>query len=332
MEYKDYYEALGVDKSASDEEIKNAYRKLAKKYHPDLHPNDEKAAEKFKEINEAYQVLGDKEKREKYDNFGSAYDFTGGQNFDPRDFGFSGFGNDGGTSYSYSTGGSGDFSDFFNLIFGQGFGGGGGRESVHFSNQGTGGSGGVFSGMGDRGSFRDIFGRKGSQYQKQPKGPSYQSDLSISMKEGFEGGQRQVQYNINGETKDVLIKWPAGIKDGQKIKVRGSKFGLNGDLYVKIHIVSTAELDGLDITKELRLYPWEAYFGKKKKVSTLDGLVNIRVPARSQAGRKIRLKGKGYRDRKGNRGDLYLKITIDNPSTLSGKAEELYKELDRTVS
>lgn len=340
MEYKDYYKTLGVEKSATDAQIKNAYRKLAKKYHPDLHPNDEKSAEKFKEINEAYQVLGDQEKRKKYDTFGSAYDFTGGQNFDPRDYGYSGFGN-GKTTYTYSTGGAGDFSDFFNLIFGQGFSqaAGKGRKTADYAKT----------------TFRDLFGQGNGQAAGQgqnpffgkgpsqgfggfqssgwPNGqtsaPSYQSDLNISLREGYQGGERTIQYQIEGKPQEILVKWPAGIKDGQQIRIRGQKFGLRGDLYVRIHLISMEKLDGLDIIQELSLTPWEAYFGKKKQIQTLDGLVSVQVPGRSRTGRKIRLQGKGYRDRQGKRGDLYLKVAINNPPDLSPEEEDLYRKLEK---
>lgn len=344
MKYQDYYKTLGVKKSASDAEIKSAYRKLAKKYHPDLHPNDEKAQEKFKEINEAYEVLGDQEKRKKYDSFGSAYDFAGGQNFDPRDFGFSGFGN-GDATYTYSTGGAGDFSDFFHLIFDQGFGQEGGQASrVHFRGTGAApgkGSANPFSGFSSgfsgKGGFRDLFGqgqgfggfRSAGWPNEKKSAPAYQSDLNISLKEGYEGGQRTVQYQVEGKTKEILVKWPAGIKDGQKIRVRGDKFGLKGDLFVKIHLITMEKLDGLDIIRDLSLTPWEAYFGKKKQIPTLDGPVSIHVPGRSQSGRKIRLQGKGYRDREGKRGDLYLKIAINNPQKLTPQQEDLYRELEK---
>ena len=121
MEYKDYYKILGVDKDASEDDIKKQYRQMAKKYHPDLNPDNEEAQEKFKEVSEAYEVLGDEEKRSQYDNFGSSHNFSGGQNFDPSDFGFGG----GGRSYSYSSSAGGDFSDFFNAFFSGGGGGAG---------------------------------------------------------------------------------------------------------------------------------------------------------------------------------------------------------------
>lgn len=126
MEYKDYYKILGVDEKASQDDIKKAYRKLAKKYHPDLHPDDEKSQDKFKEVNEAYEVIGDEEKRKQYDTFGSSQNFSNGQNFDPSQYGF------GGDSYTYTSSDGGDFSDFFNMFFG----GGGARSSSARSSSG----------------------------------------------------------------------------------------------------------------------------------------------------------------------------------------------------
>lgn len=325
MKYKDYYETLGVDRSASQEAIKKAYRKLAKKYHPDLHPDDRSNDEKFKEVNEAYEVLGDKEKRQKYDTFGSNYNFQAGQNFDPSDFGFSGFRNGGGT-YTYSTsGGSGDFSDFFDLIFGGGSGFGTGRQA---GPSGFGGSAGrkksPFADLGD------LFHRgSGGKAPGQP--PVYQSDLSLSLEEAFQGGSRSLTFNLQGQTKDILVKWPAGIKEGQKIKIRGDKQGLDGDLLLKVHIQTPYELEGLDITMDLEVLPWEAYFGGKKTIDTLHGKIKVKLPAKSRSGQKIRIPGKGYQDRKKNKGDFYLRIMIKNPDRLSPEMEKQYKDAMKGV-
>lgn len=314
MKYKDYYETLGVDRSASQEAIKKAYRKLAKKYHPDLHPDDRSNDEKFKEVNEAYEVLGDKEKRQKYDTFGSNYNFQAGQNFDPSDFGFSGFRNGGGT-YTYSTsGGAGGFSDFFDLIFGGG--------------QGAGPGG--FAGSGGRGSspfgnLGDLF-HQGGRTKAQRRPPAYQSDLPLSLEEAFGGGSRTLAFTIQGVHKDILVKWPAGIKEGQKIKVNGEKQGLDGDLLLKVHIQTPYELAGLDIIMDLEVLPWEAYFGGKKTIDTLHGKLKVKLPAKSRSGQKIRIPGKGYQDRKKNKGDLYLRIMIKNPDRLSPEMEKQYKD------
>lgn len=313
VKYQDYYETLGVNRSASQDDIKKAYRKLAKKYHPDLHPDDPTNDEKFKEINEAYEVLGDKEKRQKYDNFGSNYNFQAGQNFDPRDFGYSGFQNGGGGSYTYTTGGSGDFSDFFDLIFG-----GGGRNRDHASPFGGGSGKSPFSDLGS------LF-KRGGKAKGRKASPAYESDLPLTLEEAFQGGSRTFRFNIQSQTREVLVKWPAGIKPGQKIRVNGVKQGLDSDLLMKVDIHTPYELEGLDITMDLDLLPWEAYFGGKKTVETLYGKLKLSLPPKSQSGRKIRIPGKGYQDRKKNRGDLYLRIQIKNPDRLTPEEEAFYR-------
>lgn len=305
MEYKDYYEILGVDKKASESEIKKAYRSLAKKYHPDLHPDDEEAANKFKEVSEAYEVLSDKEKREQYDTFGSNYNFTQGQNFDPNQYGYDfsdfGFGGNGGYSYTYSTGGEGDgFSDFFNAFFG-------GRNQ-----QASG-----FSGYNRRQSPRQ----------------QYQSEISISLKEAYEGGTRDLNLNINGENKQIPLKIPAGILPGKKIKIKGEKFGLAGDLLIKINVIDEKNtLKGLDIIKETPVYPWEAALGAKKVVDTLEGKIKVNIPKGIQCGKRIRVPKKGFRDMKKNQGDLYLEIQIQNPEKITEEQEELYRKLQESFS
>lgn len=322
MEYKDYYASLGVDKSASQEEIKNAFRKLAKKYHPDLHPGDQEAQEKFKEINEAYQVLGDEEKRKKYDAFGSGYDFQGGQNFDPRDFGFKDFGN-GTYTYRTSTSGNGSgFSDFFNMFFG-----GGGSSQGGFS-----GFDDLFGGGmgGDRVHSNQWSGRQARQARPRRRQDRYETQIDISLGDAFKGGQKDMVFNLGGQERTIPIKWPAGIKDGQKIRIRGDKFGLDGNLLAKVKVHSKDRLEGLNIISKIRVYPWQAAFGSKEMVDTLDGRIKVNIPAGIHSGQRIRIPGKGYRDRKGKRGDLFLEVVIDNPKSLTPKQKKLYKDLEKS--
>lgn len=301
MEYKDYYKVLGVDKKATNDEIKKAYRKLAKKYHPDLNQGNEAASEKLKEINEAYEVLGDKDKRDKYDNFGSDYDFSGGQNFDPSHYGFSG--GNGGRSYTYtSSGDMGDFSDFFNMFFG-------GRNSEQ-----SGRTRDVFSGFGGR--------------QKQSDRQKYNTELTISLKEAYEGTTKTLYLNVNGENKKLQVKIPKGILPGKKIKTSGEKIGLDGDIYIKINIIDQEnKLDGLDIIKKVEIYPWQAVLGDKIIVETLEGKIKVNIPKGIKSGKRIRLAKKGFRDMKGRTGDLYLEIQIQNPDHLTTEQLELYKKL-----
>ena len=303
MEYKDYYKILGVDRKASDSEIKSKYRKLAKKYHPDLNPNDEEAEKKFKEVTEAYEVLGNKEKREQYDNFGSSYNFRQGENFDPSHYGFdfSNFGG-GGQTYSYTSmndqTGEG-FSDFFNMFFG-----GGGNP------------------FGSSAGFRS----GESQARQRPR---YEVDISISLEDAYHGKTKDLALNINGESKVIPIKIPKGITPGKKLRIKGERFDLDGDIYAKINIIdSKKKLDGLDLIQRIELTPWDAALGTDYKVETLEGpTINVKIPKNIKAGKKIRIPGRGFRDLKDHKGDLFLEIAIDNPNTLTDEQLELYEKL-----
>ena len=303
MKYKDYYEILGVSKNADEKEIKSAYRKLAKKYHPDLHQGDEAAAEKFKEVSEAYEVLSDKDKRKKYDTFGSNYDFSSGYDFDPSQYG-----------YTYTTGGSGaDFSDFFETIFGSSRSGKGGNFSGGFN-------------------INDIFG----DFSSKSKGRSankarnkFESELSISIKEAYEGITKNVSLTYNKKEYQVAVKIPKGITRDKKVKVKGEKFGLPGDILFKINIRDEKDLvlDGLDITKTENIYPWDAALGGSKTVETLDGKLKLKIPENFVGGNKMRIPSKGFKDLKGKVGDLYVIFNIINPKKLSDDQIKLYKEL-----
>lgn len=283
MKYKDYYKSLGVEKSSSQDEIKKEYRKLAKKYHPDLNPDDNSAQERFKEINEAYEVLGDPEKKKKYDRFGSGYDFSGGQNFDPSQHGFGGY---------TSGGGGGDFSDFFDMFFG---------------------------------------GQAGGGRSRRPQRPSYESELTISLEEGFEGTTKDITLNIGGENKTLSVKVPKGILPGKRLKVKGEKWGINGDILFKINFRNDGlnTLDGLDVTMKLNLLPWEAALGDKIMVSTLEERINVNIPKGVVSGSRIRVPKKGYKDMKGKQGNLYLEMNIVNPPELTEKEIKLYEKLKK---
>ena len=303
MEYKDYYKILEVDKSSSQDDIKKAYRRLAKKYHPDLHPDDNNAQEKFKEINEAYEVLGDEEKKRQYDTFGSNYNFSGGQNFDPSQYGFGD-----GYTYTYSSSDGGDFSDFFNMFFG----GGGSQRSSGFN-------------------INDLFGSSGGRAQRngRPSRQSYDSELNISLEEGYQGTSKKVSLNFGGENKNLTIKVPKGILPGKKLRVKGEKWGISGDILFKINFIENNKhrLDGLDIISKFDLLPWEAALGTKAIVNTLEGKIKVNIPKGIGSGKKIRIARKGYRDMKDNVGDLYIETNIVNPQKLSKEEEELYKKL-----
>lgn len=298
MEYKDYYKILEIDKNASDKEIKSAYRKLAKKYHPDLNQGDEKAQERFKEIGEAYEVLSDPKKKKTYDTFGSTGNFQGGMNFDPSQYG-----------YSYTGGSGGDFSDFFDMFFGSGTAGGQSRGGF---------------------SMSDIFGGRG-QGARRPSRPEYSTDLTISIQDAYEGTERNVSLTIGGKTVDVLVKVPAGITPGKKVKVRGEKFGIEGDILFSIRIMDgfNIRLEGLDIYKTENIYPWQAALGDKILVSTPTGRVRITVPKGAKGGMKVRLGKKGFKDLKGKTGDLFVEFNIVNPDKLTEEQIKLYKEIKK---
>lgn len=294
MEYKDYYKVLGVDKSTSQNDIKKAYRSLAKKYHPDLNPNNNKAQEKFKEINEAYEVLGDEDKKKKYDTFGSSYDFSGGQNFDPSQYG-----------YSNSASGDGDFSDFFNTFFG---GSRGSRSSRGFN-------------------INDLFG--GGGRASAPQRQSFESELNITLEEGYNGETKEISLNFGGEIKRLSIKIPKGIFPGKKLKVKGEKWGINGDIIFNIKLLDDGKnrLEGLDIISKVDLLPWEAALGSKPVVNTLSGKIKVNIQKGIVSGKRIRVPNKGYIDSNGNTGDLYIEVNIVNPPTLSDAELKLYEEL-----
>ena len=310
MEYKDYYSVLGVDKSATQNDIKKAYRKLAKKYHPDVNKDNKEAEKKFKEINEAYEVLGDEEKRKKYDTFGNHYNFQDGFDFDPSQFGF---GNN--VRYEYKTTGSSQgYSDFFNMFFGK-------DSGFDFSSFFNG-----FGGTSAGGSTR-TYSRKGEDVEAQ---------IEITLEEGYKGVEKRISLRGTNGEKKLNFKVPKGVKDGEKIRLKGQGGegiggGPKGDLILSVKIKSEGNftLEGNDIIVTLDVLPWTAALGGKMDVNTLDGRIKIKIPEGIQSDSKIRVAGKGYFDRSGRRGDLYIKIRIVNPKTITPEMKKLFKELDK---
>lgn len=309
MKYRDYYEILGVDKKSGQDEIKKAYRRLAKKYHPDAHPGDKGSEEKFKEANEAYEVLGDPEKRKKYDRFGQGAQFSNGHDFDPSQYGF---GNNG--RYQYSAAGS-DFSDFFNMFFG-----------------------------GSPFDTADIFGQSragtGRSVRNRPaKGEDSEASIGITLQEGFKGVEKRISFRIAGRDRTISFQVPPGIRNGEKIKLAGQgepgySGGPNGDLYLTVEILPGGgfEPDGANLQAAVELMPWEAALGAEVPVNTLDGRILVSIPPGIRTDSRIRVAGKGYVDRNGTRGDFYIKVRIDNPRVLTGKQRELYEKLKQTTS
>jgi curved DNA-binding protein len=326
MEFKDYYKVLGVGKDATEEEIKKTYRKLAKKYHPDINPGNKQSEEKFKEISEAYEVLGDKEKRAKYDALyddmkSGRFRAGAGGGFDPSMYNSY---SDGNGTYTYtwssadggSAGGAADFSDFFNMFFG-GRGGGGNH---------TGGFEDIFSNLG---------GHRGGGFGSYSEaGQDIDARVEIGIREAFRGGEQTIALQMESGTKTVKFKIPAGIQSGEKIKLSGLGGpgigkGKAGNLYLEIILKPEAgfSLDGSDLIKTIEVYPWQAALGDEIQVATLDERLKVKVPAGIQSGGKLRVAARGYPMKNGKRGALSLVVHIVNPAHLTEDMKKLYEQL-----
>jgi curved DNA-binding protein len=302
--YRDYYETLGVSRDAGTDEIRTAYRRLARQYHPDVN-KDPDAEERFKEISEAYEVLRDPEKRERYDRLGANWkagqDVSATEGFS--DFDFGGSAGDGGSfrdmRVDFGGGGIGDFSDFFEGIFGR--------------RAGPGRAAG-FDGFSTRGRDREAV-------------------LELSLEEAARGGRRRI--TLDGRDYEVNI--PAGIRDGQRIRLpgeggQGGGGGPSGDLFLRVRIRPHPRfhVDGDDLYVELPVTPWEAALGASVSVPTLDGSSLVRVPAGSSSGRRLRLRGQGLPDGGGGSGDLYAIVEIEVPKRLTRKERQHFEDLAKT--
>lgn len=316
VSFKDYYKLLDVSKSASQDEIAKAFKKKARKFHPDLNPNDPEAEKKFKEINEAYEVLKDPEKRKLYDSLGPNWQH--GQNFQPPPgFDSSRFRSYSGGGPRFESGGFGDFSDFFETIFGGQFRGQQGFEGgEHFS----------FGGFGAR----------------QAKGRDAEVSMELPLEDAYRGGARTISFQeqIMGpdgmprlETKSLQVNIPPGIKNGSRIRLAGqgspgARGGQPGDLYLKITIAPHPQfkLEGNSIVYDLPLAPWEAALGAKVRVPTLDGAVEMNIPPGTSSGRKLRLRGKGL-GKGADKGDQLIRVMIAVPDSLTDKERGLWEQL-----
>ncbi len=312
MEYKDYYSTLGVSKQASADEIQKAYRKLARKYHPDVN-RSAGAEDKFKEITESYEVLKDPEKRKTYDRFGKDWkSFAGGRGAPPP-----GFEN---IRFDFGGAGGSGFSSFFDALFG-------GAGGSPFSGAGGGnpfGGGAPFGGGG--------FGTGGFS----TRGQDQEAQIVLTLEEAARGGAREVSVTdpMTGEVKSYKINLPRGIKAGQKIRLSGrggpgAGGGSAGDLYLKVELAKhdRFRIEGQNLYTDLVVSPWEAALGAEASVRTLDGTVRVRVPAGSSTGRKIRLRQRGFPNPKGADGDLYAEIKVAVPGQLSDEERELFEQL-----
>jgi len=308
VKFRDYYEVLGVPRTASEKDIKNAYRKLARQYHPDLQSSDAKkktSEEKFKEINEANDVLSDPEKRKKYDQLGAQWkdgmDFTpppGGQ-WQERTW-------TGGEDF-----GGGDFSDFFEALFG--------------------------------GGAQTRWGR-GPRRPEPTRGADLEAEIELSLEDLARGGTRRVTLMARDQAgharpKELDMTIPKGMREGERIRLKGQGGPGRGstpagDLFLRIrvqpHPVFT-QIEGSpdDIEIDLPLLPWEAVLGKEVAVPTLGGPVTMRIPPGSQAGQRLRLRGKGLPRRDGTSGDQYVRLTVVTPRSVTKRERELYEELSK---
>ncbi|GAA0892718.1 J domain-containing protein [Fulvivirga kasyanovii] len=313
MNYKDYYNILGVAKTASQDEIKKAYRKLAVKYHPDKNPGDKEAEEKFKEIGEANEVLSDPEKRKLYDQLGANWKQYKDAGYDPSAGGGRARysqGDPGGQYYyefegdpsDFFGGGGSGFSDFFESFFGRGAG-----RSRGFS--------------GSRG---------GSGFGADMPGSDLAGEVNISLKEAYVGTERIVDL---GREK-IKLKIKPGAYTGLKLRAKGKgekgRGGKAGDLFITIHVSPhpVYERKGNDLYMEAHVDLFTALLGGKQEVQTLSGRVNITIPEGMQSGKQIRLKGKGMPVYgKSSHGDLYIKLHVKLPEKLTGEQKELIKKL-----
>lgn len=314
MDYKDYYKILGVSKSASQDEIKKAYRKLAMKYHPDKNPGDKTAETKFKEANEAHEVLGDAEKRRRYDELGSnwnSYQQPGGGGQGGFDWGkyqqqYGGSGSQGGQTF-YT-----DFGDF-----GSSFGGGGGGFSDFFEA--------FFGGAGGA-------KQKGQRRQQSIKGQDMQAELPVTLEEAYNGAEKI--FELNGQT--IKLKLKKGVADGQVLKLSGKGYaGHNGaaagDLLLTIKVEKHPLYNRIDddLYMDLPLDIYTAVLGGKLDVKTLKGKIKITIPAESSNGKTLRLAGLGMPKygKDSQHGDMFVKLDLQTPKNLSAEEKKLFNQL-----
>ena len=316
VQYKDYYETLGVPRGASDIELKKAFRKLARVYHPDVAKNKKQAEEKFKEINEAYEVLGDSAKRKRYDELGA--NWQSGADFRPPP-GWESYGQGrasqgryaGGGGQEFHFGGTG-FSDFFEQIFGSRM------------------RGGAFG------------GQRGFQQEQEyaERGADIEGDIMVTLEEAMRGSIRPVSVRRPSgravKTETYQVKIPPGVTEGQKLRVAGhgeagSGGGESGDLFLRVRLAKHPDFDveGHDLIYEAELAPWESVLGAEISIPALDGRVHIKIPAGTQGGQKLRVRGRGLPARDGGHGDLFVITRIVTPSKISDAEKKLWEQLKR---
>lgn len=294
MEYKDYYKVLGVERETPQDELKKAYRKLARKYHPDV-SKESNAEERFKEVNEAYEVVGDAEKRASYDQLGA--NWKNGQSFNPPPGWDGGFDSSQFGGGARSSGGAG-FSDFFESMFGGSVGGAGFQQ-----------------------------GQPHQQRTRKP--PSQTAAVTVDLEDVYAGGSTRVVL-AGGKTLDVKI--PKGIEEGKKIRL-GGKASNGGDLLLQIHIRKHPRytVDGRNVSVNLPIAPWEAALGSSVEVETLSGKLKLKIPAGSQSGKKMRLKGRGLpvSANSASNGDQLVVLQIAVPPANTDEDKQFYEEMQK---
>ncbi len=356
MKYKDYYETLGVDRKATQQQIKSAFRKLARKYHPDVNKAPDAQA-KFKEINEAYEVLGDESKRQRYDQLGSSW--SSGADFTPPP-GFENY------NFSSMGGNTSGFSDFFSAIFGD-------IMSGQSGNRGGFSSFSSFGDFGNGGSFRDFsnFSSRGQQASERArenakKAAQKEENLDIIQNVNLtiddlikcpkktvtvstfqqcsycHGEKRGFCSNCSGTgiekvTKNLTFQVPKFVKQGQKIRLKNEgktdSYGNKGDVYLVVNIKDTNwEINEYDLIKDVELLPWEAVLGCEKEIETPNGKIKIKIPKLTSSGKKLRLKNLGLAKKDGTKGNLDARIKITVPKDLSREALDLYEKLKKLNS
>jgi curved DNA-binding protein len=311
VQFRDYYETLGVSKTANEDEIRSAFRKLARKYHPDVAKDKKTAEEKFKQINEAYEVLSDPEKRRKYDQLGENWNQPGGFQPPPQwgagqpGGGFHrGSGENGGVEFEF--GGTG-FSDFFEAFFG----GGRGRSA--------------FGGFGQRETMAE-------------RGSDVEADIMVTLEEALHGSTRQVSLRRAGskKTETYQVRIPRGVREGQRIRLAGQgeaseRGGKSGDLFLRVRLARHPDfsVEGSDLVHEVKIAPWQAVLGDQLIVPTLEGNARLKLPSGTQGGQRFRLRERGLPGVSGQRGDLYVVVQIALPKKLTEREQEIWEQLAR---
>ena len=308
VQFRDYYETLGVSKNASDDEIRKAFRKLARQYHPDVNKDKATAEEKFKQLNEAYEVLGDPEKRKRYDELGANWNQPGGfqppPGWDAQPGGaFHRYG-DGGVEFEF--GGTG-FSDFFEAFFGGARGRGG------------------FGGGG--------FGRRAAGPER---GSDVEADIMVTLEEALHGSKRTVSLRRSNSNKveTYQVKIPRGVHEGQRIRLAGqgeagAGGGKSGDLFLRVRLARHPDftIEGSDLIHEVRIEAAQAVLGGELQVPTLEGNARLKLPPGTQPGQRFRLRAHGLPTAGGTRGDLFVVPQIQIPKKLSDRERELWEQL-----